>query len=191
MSDKLTARLNQILPTITSDAFLGRRSLSGEIAFYVFDYPAESELRIRQHIDFLLEHVPKLKPKIKLAHLNLFSFLVEYLEEEGVLEKTLDIQRVQGNEAAMEALKGLLEERTIAQRFADVVDPNSKDLVLVSGVGSVHPLLESHTLLSNLHPIVTKPPLVMFYPGNYDGKSLRLFGRIHGDGYYRAFRLIP
>lgn len=191
MSDNLTNRLNQILPKITSDDFLGRRSLSGEIAFYVFDYPAESELRIRQHIDFLLEHVPKLKPKIKLAHVNLFSFVVEYLEEEGVLNGAIGIQKNQGNKAAMEALKGLLEERTIAQRFADVVEPNSKDLVLVSGVGSVHPLLESHTLLNNLHPIVTKPPLVMFYPGNYDGKSLRLFGRIHGDGYYRAFRLIP
>ena len=52
--------------------------------------------------------------------------------------------------------------------------PEQHDLVIVSGVGSVWPLLRSHTLLNNLHPIMGKTPLVMFYPGRYDGQSLRL-----------------
>ncbi len=52
-------------------------------------------------------------------------------------------------------------------------------------------MVRSHTLLNNLHPIVEKTPLVMFYPGCYDEMSLRLFGKIKSDNYYRAFRLIP
>jgi len=31
----------------------------------------------------------------------------------------------------------------------------------------------------------------MFYPGRYDGYSLRLFNKLSEDHYYRAFRLIP
>jgi hypothetical protein len=33
-------------------------------------------------------------------------------------------------------------------------------------------------------------PLVMFYPGKYDGYSLRLFNTLAEDHYYRAFRLV-
>ena len=50
MSDRLTERLNQILPRVTSDDFLSSRGLGNEIAFYIFDYPPEAELRIRDHV---------------------------------------------------------------------------------------------------------------------------------------------
>jgi hypothetical protein len=33
-------------------------------------------------------------------------------------------------------------------------------------------------------------PLVLFYPGIYDGQSLRLFGTLKDKPYYRAFRLV-
>ncbi|MBM4067774.1 MAG: DUF1788 domain-containing protein [Planctomycetes bacterium] len=191
MTTDLEERLNQILPKITGEDFLKRRGLGNEIAFFIFDYPAEDELRVRQHVKFLLEHIPKHKPKLKLAHVNLFDFLVDYLNGEGVLEESLVKQRKEGSAALLEALKGLLEEKTVAQRFKDVVKPNDQNLILISGVGSVYPLIRSHTLLNNLHPIVERTPLVMFYPGAYDEKSLRLFGRIKSDNYYRAFRLIP
>jgi hypothetical protein len=191
MTTDLEERLNQILPKITGEDFLERRGLGNEIAFFIFDYPPEDELRVRQHVKFLLEHIPKHKPKLKLAHVNLFDFLVDYLDGEGVLEESLVKQRKEGSAALLEALKGLLEEKTVAQRFKEVVQPNDQNLILISGVGSVYPLIRSHTLLNNLHPIVERTPLVMFYPGTYDEKSLRLFGRIKSDNYYRAFRLIP
>ncbi len=191
MKPSFEERLNQILPKITSDDFLGRRGLGNEIAFFIFDYPAEEELRVRQHIKFLLDHIPKHRPKLKLRHVNLFDFLVDYLKSEDVLEEALIKQRDEGNAALLEALKGLLEEKIVAERFRDTVQPNDQDLILISGVGSVYPMIRSHTLLNNLHPIVERTPLVMFYPGVYDEKSLRLFGCIKSDNYYRAFRLIP
>ena len=72
MTTDLEERLNQILPKITGEDFLERRGLGNEIAFFIFDYPAEDELRVRQHVKFLLEHIPKHKPKIKLTHIDLF-----------------------------------------------------------------------------------------------------------------------
>jgi hypothetical protein len=30
----------------------------------------------------------------------------------------------------------------------------------------------------------------MFFPGRYDGYSLRLFNKLSDDHYYRAFRLV-
>lgn len=34
-------------------------------------------------------------------------------------------------------------------------------------------------------------PLLMLFPGRYDGYSLRLFNKLAEDHYYRAFRLVP
>ena len=61
----------------------------------------------------------------------------------------------------------------------------------MSGVGSAYPLIRSHGLLNNLPRIMGRVPLVVFYPGKYDGQSLRLFGRLSDNNYYRAFRLVP
>ena len=66
MSKGLTNRLNQILPKVTSDAFLSGKGIGNEIAFHIFDYPPEDELEVRRHIDHLLEFIPKRKPGLKV-----------------------------------------------------------------------------------------------------------------------------
>ena len=201
MSDPLTHRLNQILPKLTSDDFLRARGIGNEIAFYIFDYAPQDELRIREHIRFLVDYLPKNRPGLRVTHVNLFDFLIHYLKERGLLEKSFRLQREKGDAALLKALKGILHEEKIAQRFAGIAKPAEHDLVLVSGVGSAYPLLRSHTLLSNLHAIMGQTPLVMFYPGRYDTQTLRLFGKTGLTGgsaeerkkktnYYRAFRLI-
>jgi hypothetical protein len=45
-------------------------------------------------------------------------------------------------------------------------------------------------LLSALHPHMSHTPLLMLYPGVYDGQSLKLFNTLTDDNYYRAFRLV-
>jgi hypothetical protein len=59
------------------------------------------------------------------------------------------------------------------------------------GVGNAWTLLRSHTLLNNLHTLMQNIPLVVFYPGEYNGQELSLFGRLGDNNYYRAFRLVP
>jgi len=191
MSAGLQERLNQILPRITSDDFLSGAGIGNEIAFYIFDYPPEEELIIREHVRFLIEHVPKAKPGLKVTHVNLFDLVLDYLRSRNLLGRSLQMQREKGDEALMKALRAALHENKLAQVFEQAARPTENDLVLVSGVGSVWPLLRSHTLLNNLHPIMGETPLVMFYPGRYDGQSLRLFGKLKNNNYYRAFKLVP
>src|SRR5437879_1554721 len=49
MSDPLNERLNKILPRVISDEFLSGSGIGNEIAFYIFDYPPEDELRVRDY----------------------------------------------------------------------------------------------------------------------------------------------
>jgi hypothetical protein len=191
MSELLTERLDKILPRVISNDLLMGTGIGNEIAFYIFDYPPEEELRVREHIRFLLDHIPKQKPGLRVMHINLFDFVLDYLKSRNLLDKAVTMQREKGDAALLKALSGPLDENKIAARFAEVAKPGEHDLVILSGVGSVWPLLRSHTLLNNLHPLMGRTPLVMLYPGRYDGQSLRLFGKLKNTNYYRAFKLVP
>jgi hypothetical protein len=63
-------------------------------------------------------------------------------------------------------------------------------VVFLTGVGKVFPFVRSHNVLNNLHQILDSVPVVMFYPGNWNGQTLSLFGTINDGNYYRAFPLI-
>lgn len=191
MSDSLTERLNEILPRITSDDFLAGRGIGNEIAFYIFDYPPEHELRVREHVQFLLDQMPKVKPGLRVVHVNLLQFVVDHLRSRKLLDKTFELQKQKSDAFVLKHLEKILHPEKLAPLFAEQVQPDEQDLVLVTGVGSVWPLLRTHSLLSNLHPVMGKTPLVMFYPGRYDGQLLKLFGKVKNQHYYRAFKLIP
>lgn len=191
MSLSLNARLNEILPKVTSDEFLSGKGIGNEIAFYIFDYPPEDEPRIRDYLRTLLDHIPKQKHGLRVNHIDLFDFMLDYLKSRNLLDKAIQMQREKGDKALKKALAGPLHESKLSAPFAEVARPREHDLIIVSGVGSVWPLLRTHSLLNNLQPIMGNTPLLLFYPGKYDGQSLRLFGKIKNTNYYRAFKLVP
>jgi len=184
-------RLNQILPRLTSPELLTNSGLGNEIGFYIFDYPPENELAVREHVGHLLKQLAKKHPDIKVKHVNLFELVIEYLKSRKLLDKALKIEREKGAPELLKALAGPLHEGKLADWFGQTVQPQSYDLILMTGVGSAYPLIRSHGLLNNLPRIMGRVPLVVFYPGKYDGQSLRLFGQLTDNNYYRAFRLVP
>ncbi len=117
MSVELQERLNQILPRITSDDFLSGAGIGNEIAFYIFDYPPEEELVVREHVRFLMEHIPKAKPELRVKHVNLFDFVLDYLHGRNLLDRSLQMQREKGDEALKKALRAALHENKLAQVF--------------------------------------------------------------------------
>ena len=198
MSATLSSRLNQILPRVSSESFLSSEGIGNEIACYIFDYPATDELQVRAHIIMMMDRLASHHKELRVMHLNLLEVSVAYLEQRGVLEKALQMQTAKDDAAILQALKGPLAVEKLRDFIAAEHKPADYDLVLLSGVGSVWPMLRAHSLLNCLHTVMGKTPLVMFYPGTFDGTTLRLFGQIAPSTskpgtkpYYRAFTLIP
>jgi hypothetical protein len=183
-------RLDKILDRLMSEELLSNAGLGNEIGFYIFDYPPEHELEVREHIQFLLRQLPKRKPHLRFTHIHLFELMISYLKKRKYLEKAFKMQAEKGDDELLKALKGPLDPKRMAAEFIAQAPPKQNDLVLVSGVGSAYPLLRSHNLLNNLHHLMEDTPLVMFYPGVYTGQGLRLFGRLTEINYYRAFQLV-
>ena len=185
-------RLNQILPRLTSRDFLDSKGLGNEIGFWIFDYPPDRELDMRSFLSgIVLPALTKQVPALRADTIDLLQLVTGLLEERKLLDKAMDMQLTKGDDSTLAALRSVLKEDKIAQRIASQHDIANLDLLILTGVGAVYPMLRTHTLLSALHPIMGNTPLLLFFPGRYDGHSLRLFNTLTEDHYYRAFRLVP
>jgi len=185
-------RLNQILPRLTSRDFLDSKGLGNEIGFWIFDYPPDRELDVRSFLSgTVIPALAKKMPALRADSIDLLQLVTGLLEERKLLDKVMDMQLDKGDDSALSALRSVLKEDKIAKIIATQHDIPNLDMLILTGVGSVYPMLRTHTLLSALHPIMGNTPLLLFFPGRYDGHSLRLFNTLAEDHYYRAFRLVP
>lgn len=191
MSADFEQRLNQVLPRLLSADVLDNRGAGGEIGFWIFDYPPERELDMRRWMDDVIEPgLKKQRSDLRFAIVDLFQEVIALLEERNLLDKAYDMQLKKGDEALLASLRSILKEDRLAARLVERYDAPNLDLMIFKGVGAVYPMLRTHTLLSALHPHMKNTPLLMLYPGRYDGLSLKLFNKLTDDNYYRAFRLV-
>jgi len=190
VDEQLQHRLDQIFDKVTTDDFVSGKGLGNEIGFFIFDYPPEHEIAVRNHVEFLLQRIGR-NTQLKVTCIDLFALIVDHLKERGLLEKSIELEKAKGSEGLLKALKAPLKAESLVRIFIEKAKPAEHDLVFITGVGNAYPIVRSHSLLNNLQPVMEDTPLILFYPGRYDGQTVQLFGKLTSSPYYRAFRLIP
>ena len=100
------------------------------------------------------------------------------------------MEQTKGVLALLGAVKGPLEPRKLAESLLAKFPPQSLDMIFLTGVGAAYPFIRTHSLLNNLQPLIGKTPVVLFFPGRFNGQSLQLFGELQETPYYRAFKLV-
>ena len=188
----LDERLDQIEKVISQECFLKNKGTSNEVGYYVFDYPANEEMRVREYVEYLVNKVNKRKSGFTIVNFDLYDIVIDILQEKGYLEKCFEFEKKNGLERVIKAVGSTLritdEDGLIIRCISERTPPNS--VVFLTGVGKCFPILRSHTVLNNLHQVIDHVPVIMFYPGKYDGQELVLFSQIKDDNYYRAFKLV-
>ncbi|AQQ52241.1 DUF1788 domain-containing protein [Planococcus lenghuensis] len=184
----LNARLDKIIPKIREDKFLAGRGLGNEISFYVFDYDPKDELAVRDHIEYIKKEFSGEYSGRKIAEFDLYKMLIEILKEKNIFDRVFDMEQRQGKDALFKAMTTFAKPEIFLSKIREQL--NDHDVIFLTGVGKVYPFVRSHSILNNLQEVVDKTPVIMFFPGKYDGQSLQLFGKFKDDNYYRAFRLV-
>ncbi|MBU3200602.1 DUF1788 domain-containing protein [Clostridium estertheticum] len=185
-------RIDEILPKITGPAFRQNKGLGNEIGFYVFDYDPKYELLVRDRVQFIKEKA-KGAYGLNIVQFDLYEIIIEMLESKGYLKRNFEMEQKKGSEYVLfKATKSTLRITEDDDVFVKYIGERlvGADIVFLTGVGRAWPIIRSHTILNNLHRIVEDQPLVMFFPGTYDGGSLMLFNTLKDDNYYRAFSLV-
>ncbi|WP_179394506.1 DUF1788 domain-containing protein [Lacticaseibacillus absianus] len=178
---------------IASPSFQQNHGLSNEVGYYIFDYDPKDELRVREAVQNIATTATVATIGANVQVFNLYDLVITILKRYGYVEGFADFEQEYGTEQLIHEINNVLEmneERNlIVEEIAAAVDAEEPTIIFLTGVGQVFPLLRSHKVLNTMNQVIDKVPVVMFYPGKYDGLHLSMFGEIKDDNYYRAFGL--
>ena len=188
----LDARLDEMERMIRTSGFRENKGLGNEVGYYVFDYAADMELTVRERIAYMKGKNNINTDGFELVVFDLYDIVIDILEREEFLEQCFTFEKRKGMERIVTAVGNLIQvnddESLIVNHIKENTPANA--VVFLVGIGKCYPFLRSHKVLNNLHQAIDNIPVVMFYPGTYDGQELVLFSKIKDDNYYRAFRLV-
>ena len=185
-------RLDILEEKIRAEAFRNNTGLGNEIGYYIFDYEPREELTVRGRIRELEKSNTDLKFGYQLVIYDMYELILRLLEEEGVMEDLKELEEEEGTEYVFAAISDTLRfDEKDSLIINHIVRNTPKEaVVFLTGVGKCFPILRSHKILNNLHQVMDHCPVVLFYPGRYNGNALNVFHELKEDNYYRAFRLV-
>ena len=182
-------RLQEMTDKIASGQVIESTNLGNEINFRVFDYDPEDEYVVR---DYLYNYLLKRNKNIQVF--DIYNIIVDILKEKGFLEKTFEYEKKKGakfvNSIIQKTLAISSNNDLIIKYIKDHFKKEDGKIIIITGMGKCYGIVRGHTILNNLQSVITENPVIMFYPGIYDGQSFRLFNKLENDNYYRAFQLV-
>lgn len=185
-------RFDLLKQKINSPKFRENRGLGNEVGYYIFDYPAEKELYVREQVDRMYKQSVSSSDEYKIIVFDLYDIMIEILDNKKYLEKCYAMEKKNGFEKVSRAVSNMMKVNSTDGMIVHYIQEHTpeKAIIFITGIGKCYPIIRSHTVLNNLHLVIDNVPVVLFYPGSYDGQELELFDEIKDDNYYRAFRLV-
>lgn len=188
----LNKRLDEMEAAIKKPSFRASSGKANEVNYWIFDYPPERELEVRERIEYMKNKNSKGTDDFELVVFDLYDIIVDYLEEKNFMDKCFQFGQKKGLDRITKAVNNSIkindDDSFIVQYIKDHTPENA--VVFLTGVGKCYPILRSHKVLNNLHQAFVRVPVVMFFPGTYNEQELILFNEIKDDNYYRAFKLV-
>ena len=185
MSDVMSS-LNKVSARLSEEAFLTNKGLSNEVGIHVFCYDPKDELTVRNYFENLKK---KTDVPYRLVECDLYKIFLEICEEKHILKSIPSMEERKGKEYLLEQLQKVATPEAFVVKMK--YEPHVKgDVLLITGVGKVYPFMRSHKIFDNIQHIFADIPVLMLYPGTFDGQDLGLFGKFLDGHYYRAFNLL-
>lgn len=185
-------RLDILEDKMRAESFRTNTGLGNEVGYYVFDYEPYQELTVRKRIEDLQKTNTELKFGYQLLVYDLYELILQLLQDDGDLEDLIELEEEEGTEYVFSSIAEILkfdDQDSLIINY--IVDHTPDDaVVFLTGVGKCFPILRSHKILNNLHQVMDHCPVILFFPGRYTGDSLKIFGELKDDNYYRAFPLV-
>ncbi|WP_028274969.1 DUF1788 domain-containing protein [Atopococcus tabaci] len=184
-------RLEELQDKLLDEKLLQNKGLGNEVGFYIFDYDPKEELVVREAIPRIKRYIEKENPETRIQIFDLYDIVLEFFEQKGFMNKNFEMEEKKGSEELFEIMKKTLRIATNQDRIIRYIEEkwDGESMVFLTGVGKAFPIVRSHTVLNNLQTIVEDKPLILFYPGQYEHGSLKLFSKFTDDNYYRAFKI--
>lgn len=179
-------QLNEVKKRFSDEVFLSNKGLSNEVGIHVFCYNPKEEMLVS---GFFSDLIQSENQTFRLKECDLYRIFLQICEEKRILKSIPAMEKKKGSDYLLKQLQKAISPEDFVEKMK--YEPHEYgDILLITGVGKVYPFMRSHNILDNLQHIFSDIPVVMLYPGTYNGQELSLFDEFHDGNYYRAFNMI-
>jgi len=182
----INERLDKVKTLIQEPDFLEGKGLSNEVNIRFFCYDAKDEMAVRHFVDQIKKDQTL---NCHLIECNLYETFLSICNDMDIMEEISDMEETQGKSYLLEQLHSAVTENEFVEKMQ--YEPHEiGDVLMLTGVGEVFPFMRIHTLLEALQPYFSDIPILVLYPGVFDGRQVKLFNKLKPNDYYRAFNVI-
>ncbi|HZJ90283.1 MAG TPA: DUF1788 domain-containing protein [Oscillospiraceae bacterium] len=184
--DNVINNLNKISARLSEENFLTNKGLSNEVGIHVFCYDPADEMTVQDYFKNLKK---KTNVPFRLVEYDLYKIFLSICEDKHILKSIPNMEAQKGREYLATQLHKVATPEAFVEKMK--YEPRRKgDVLLLTGIGKVYPFMRSHKILDNIQHIFPDIPVLMLYPGTFNGHDLGLFGKFLDGHYYRAFNLL-
>ncbi len=182
------SRCELLRQRLGEEDFLQNKGIGNEVGFFTFCYDPSLEMQARAFFAQLQREAEAGQLPCNLMVRNLYDVFLGLCERKRIAQAIPKQELKTGSAKQLRQLQKVCSPAAIAKELE--YSPHSVgDVLLLTGVGEIYPLLRVHTLLDNMHASFGDIPVIITYPGQFSGSEFHLFNRLGDGNYYRAFDL--
>ena len=183
---KLEEKLDCLKTLIQQKDYLEGQGLGNEVNIRILCYEPKDEMIVRHFTESLLESdLP-----CRVIEFNIYKEFIAKCDELGILRTIPMMEKRVGSEKLLEKIEKTIDIDDIVERLSTRIGNDRYEVLLIDGVGDAFPFIRVHKLLEKLQQKYSSLPLIVLYPGTFDGLTLKLFNKLKTNNYYRAFNVI-
>ena len=180
-------RLDKLRQLVQDRDFLEGKGLSNEVNIRIFCYDAAEEMTVRH---FVRQLITDQTLCCHLIECNLYETFLSVCSDIDILDTIPEMEESDGSRFLLSQLHSAIGENEFIAKIQELGPCKIGDALLLTGVGDVFPFMRVHKMLEALQPYYSDIPILVMYPGAFDGNYLRLFDKLTPNPYYRAFNVI-
>ena len=182
----LMERLDNLRSLVVNPEFLEGKGLSNEVNIRIFCYDPKDEMAVRCFTDKL---VTDTSLTCRIKEYNLYNVFLSICDDKRITDRIAGQEEKKGRQFIMEQMKRMASNTAFISKMQ--YEPHQPgDVILVTGVGAAFPFIRVHSLLEAMQPCFSDVPILVMYPGSFDGRYVKLFDKLNANPYYRAFNVI-
>ena len=182
----LMERLDNLRVLIQEPEFLEGKGLSNEVNIRIFCYDPKDEMAVRHFTEKLMTDQSL---DCHLIEYNLYRVFLSICDDKRITDRIAGQEEKKGKEFILNQMKRMASNTAFIKKMQ--YEPHEPgDVVMITGVGEAFPFIRVHALLDAMQPYFSNVPILVMYPGTFDGRSVKLFDKLTPNPYYRAFSTI-
>lgn len=183
---ELKERLDNLRALMQEPEFLEGKGLSNEVNIRIFCYDPFNEMMVRHFIEQIMTDQSM---SCHLIEHSLYEVFLSICEDKRIVKTIPAMEEKKGKEFIRDQMSRMANNIAFVNKMK--YEPHEAgDVLVITGVGDSFPFIRVHDLLNAMQPEFPDVPILVFYPGNYDGRDVQLFNRLKKNPYYRAFNVI-